>query len=239
VNTIENALGRVNELEQRRTTPDFIADSLREAILTGKLEDGERLNSVAIAHHFEVSRVPVREAIRRLEAEGLVRQEAHHRAVVSGLTLERLMELFDLRVRLECYLLERSIPATTKADLKRMTSLCDRMDAEDEHMRWLDLNKRFHELLSSRSGAELTIELSQTIRRRSMRYVYIESHGLRQQEMAAHRDGSASEEHRMLVDAVGSGEVDKAVRILAEHIESTRRLLTERILPSERDGVTA
>jgi DNA-binding GntR family transcriptional regulator len=71
------------ELTDRRTTSDQIADTLREAILTGEFDDGEELNQVALAKHFNVSRVPIREALRQLQAEGLVTAKAHQRTVVA------------------------------------------------------------------------------------------------------------------------------------------------------------
>src|SRR4051794_22192488 len=64
-------------LAERRTASDEVADTLRGAIINGQFDDGQELNQVELARHFGVSRVPVREALRRLQAEGLVTAEAH------------------------------------------------------------------------------------------------------------------------------------------------------------------
>jgi len=86
------------ELRDRRTAADHVADAIRAAILTGTFASGATLNQVELAEHFGVSRVPVREALRRLEAEGLVRADAHRLVTVIGLSTERVAEIFDLRL---------------------------------------------------------------------------------------------------------------------------------------------
>ena len=86
---------------EQRTTPDYIADALRVAIYDGQFKDGEELNQVELASYFKVSRVPIREALRQLQAENLVRSIAHRRAVVIGLDLEEMLELIEIRAVLE------------------------------------------------------------------------------------------------------------------------------------------
>src|SRR4051812_35366185 len=100
-------------LRNRRIAADYVADALREAIHRGELADGAVLNQAAIASHFGVSRVPVREAMRQLQAEGLIDTQAHRFALVRGLDLDRLTEVYDLRAVLEGYVMER---ATSQID---------------------------------------------------------------------------------------------------------------------------
>lgn len=210
-------------LAGRRTTPDHVAEALREAILTGQLEDGEELNQVALAEHFSISRVPVREALRQLQAEGLVRQEAHRRAVVSGLSLARLMELFDLRIRLETYMLERALVVITDEHLARMEKLLELMqDPAGEHSLWLERNRDFHQVLYDASGAVYTSELAGQIARRTTRYLYLRSGG-----EGIHRAGEADEEHRAILDAVRGRDLHRATHLLQMHIEGTRRRVRE------------
>lgn len=208
-------------LAGRRTTPDHVAEALREAILTGQLEDGEELNQVALAEHFAVSRVPIREALRQLQAEGLVRQEAHRRAVVSGLSLERIMELFDLRIRLETYMLERALLAITPEDLDRMEALIAEMAGQD-HDRWLALNREFHHVLYAASGAVYTMELASQIARRTTRYLYLRSGG-----QGIDRVQEADAEHRGILEAVRNRDLHAATHLLQTHIEGTRRRVRE------------
>ena len=84
-------------LDARRTAADVVAEALRDAILGGELKDGERLNQAEIADEFEISRVPVREAIGRLQAEGLVSAEPHRKAIVIGFDQHRMAEVFEIR----------------------------------------------------------------------------------------------------------------------------------------------
>ena len=221
-------------LHERRTTPDQIADILREAILTGKLEDGAELNQVALAEHFRVSRVPIREALRQLHAEGLILQEAHRRAVVSTLTVEHIDELFDLRIMHETYLLKRAFDHMDRAALdeaQRSLELMARLD-NDEHERWLEENRRFHAAIYRCSGATFTIELTAGIAARTTRYLYLKSGG-----MGVQRQAQAHREHEVIHGAIVSGDRELAVRELEVHINGTRegvmQFLTTRA--AERD----
>src|SRR5215472_9920720 len=117
-------------LKGRRTASEAVAESLRSAIRSGQLEDGAELNQVALAEHFGVSRVPVREAMRVLEAEGWVSARAHYRAVVQAVTPERVHQIFELRSLLETHLLGRSVRLISSDRIKRLYAICDRMDRQ-------------------------------------------------------------------------------------------------------------
>src|SRR5688572_5275397 len=108
-----------------RTTPDHIADALRVAIYDGQFKDGEELNQVELAAQFKVSRVPIREALRQLQAENLVRNIAHRRAVVVGLDIDEMLELIEIRAVLEGFLVAKAGPRLDAASLRRLKDLCD------------------------------------------------------------------------------------------------------------------
>lgn len=222
--SIAASLPSVEKLRERRTTPDHVADLLRDAILTGKLEDGAELNQVTLAEHFAISRVPVREALRQLQAEGLVRQEAHRRAVVTTLSHDHIVELFDLRVALETYLLRRAIDdmdaATLRALEKKLRAMA-KMSAAD-HERWLAANRDFHDLIYQRSGASYTQELAGRIAARTTRYLYLRSQGT-----GVRRQEHAHEEHVQIMDAIAAGDADRAAEALEDHINGTRRAVLE------------
>src|ERR1700758_2110404 len=80
-------------------------ERLREKILTGELREGEQLRQDAIASEFQISRIPVREALSHLAAEGLITIVANRGAVVSSLSPDEIMEMFETRAALECYML--------------------------------------------------------------------------------------------------------------------------------------
>ena len=213
-------------LADRQTASDHVADALRQAIVSGQFEDGEELNQVELAQHFHVSRVPIREALRRLQAEGLVSAEAHRRATVIGLNRERGAEIFEIRALLECFMLERAAPHLTEDDLKTLGDLCDAMDGvhrETEHAQWLELNRRFHHALLSPSGSPVAMTIVERLVGRVERY-------LRRSE-GVHRAEEAGKEHRQILRALKRGDVERAKDILSCHILSTWRRVSA-TLPS-------
>src|SRR5579863_2051668 len=123
-------------LKDRRTASEAVAESLRSAIRSGALADGSELNQVALAEHFGVSRVPVREAMRQLQAEGWITARPHHRAFVQALSPERILEIIELRALLEAHLIVKSIPKIGDHRLARLERLCDQMDRSTDHQRW-------------------------------------------------------------------------------------------------------
>ena len=209
-------------LKGRRTASEAVAESLRSAIQSGQLEDGAELNQVALAEHFGVSRVPVREAMRQLQAEGWITARPHHRAVVQSLSPERILEMIELRALLEAHLMSKSIPKIGAPRLARLERLCDQMDRLTDHERWLELNRAFHRELYEDSGAETTIEIIEQLSAQVERYVRTRGPGIE-------RAGEAGAEHRAIVDAIRAGDARAAKRLIEAHIEHTRHVVADRI----------
>ncbi|WP_183340280.1 GntR family transcriptional regulator [Conexibacter arvalis] len=210
-------IGEAPELRHRRTSSDYIADALRDAINGGQLEDGAVLNQVELAEHFGVSRVPVREAIRRLEAEGLVEAAAHRRAVVRGLSLDRIAEVYELRALLEGHLTEQAVPNFDRADVERLNELNRQLREERDHARWLELNAAFHETLYAPAGRPTALELVDSLRQRGERYVQMWSGG-----RGLERTSQVAKEHTAIVRCVRRGDAAGARDAIVAHIEHTR-----------------
>lgn len=211
-----SGLKLTNDFRDRRITADYIAAALRDAIYRGDLADEAILNQAAIASHFGVSRVPVREAMRELQAEGLIETRAHRLAVVRGLDLDRLIEIYDLRALLEGFLTERATPNIDERALRELRSLDKRMRDEPDHARWLELNARFHQILYEPSGAKTTLELAEQLRGRAERYVRLwRGSGL-------HRPREAGREHAEITKLVAAGDAAGARRAIERHIAHTR-----------------
>lgn len=208
---------------ERRITADYVADALRDAIHRGELADGAELNQAALATHFGVSRVPVREAMRQLQAEGLIDTRAHRLAVVRALGLDRVIEIYDVRALLEGFTIERAVPHLSRGDLRAARVLDEQMRGDVDHARWLELNARFHRLLYAPSGAETTIELIDQLRARGERYVRLWSHG-----SGIHRPVEAGEEHAHIVDLCEAGDAAGARTAIERHIHHTRDRLMVR-----------
>jgi DNA-binding GntR family transcriptional regulator len=212
----------VGAVRERLSTTDHIVDALRRAIQSGDLEDGVELSQVGLAQHFGVSRVPVREALRALEAEGWVTAPTNLRAYVQSLSPDEIDEIFRARFLLEPDLIGRSIPqmdATVIADLR---ARCDEMDAMQDHAGWVGRNREFHRALLAPSGATYTIGLIEQMTAQVERY-------LRRHYAQSDRHGDAGAEHRALVDAVAAKDVRTAKAILREHIDDSRRGVLEAV----------
>jgi DNA-binding GntR family transcriptional regulator len=208
------------ELSDRRTTSDEIADALREAILTGEFEDGEELNQVALAKHFGVSRVPIREALRQLQAEGIVTAKAHQRTVVTTLKVERVLEIIDIRSLLETHLLDLSFPKIDDAQIAHLKALCTEMDTITDHQVWLAKNREFHQALYAPADASFTVSLLEQLSARVGRYLHRWRGGIE-------RNKEANAEHWSIVEAIEAKDRRRARRELQQHIAHTRERIVE------------
>jgi len=207
------------ETLRHRTLSSAIVDQLRQGILDGTYPAGTQLRQDALAETYAVSRIPVREALFQLEAEGLVRIAPHKGAVVSTLSLEEINDVFDLRVILEPRLLTSSAPRMSAADFEAV----DKMEASFEQAiaggdiaRWGVLNAEFHHALSAKAALPRTQSIVSGLLQTSDRYTRLQ---LSREEAI----GRAREEHRELVQACRQGRTDHACRLLVDHIEGVRR----------------
>ena|SRR5689334_18008675 len=216
---------------QRQTIASMTITALRERILRGDYPDGEPLRQDAIADELGVSRIPVREALRQLEAEGLVTFSPHRGAVVSTLSLEEIDELFELRADIECDLLRRAIPKMTREQLDRATEVLDEFQdalGASEASRWGPLNWHFHAALYAPANRNFTMGVLQKLHQHSDRY-------FRMQVLLAHGGMRANDEHRAIVAAVARQDVKAATQLMQTHILGAGASLVA-LLQEERGG---
>jgi DNA-binding GntR family transcriptional regulator len=204
--------------KERGTLALNVTECLRTAIQSGLIPDGIELNQVALAEHFGVSRVPVREAMRVLEAEGWVSARAHYRAVVQAVTPERVHQIFELRSLLERHLLSHSVRLISSERIKRLYAICDRMDRQRNYAVWLAANREFHRLLLEGPGSDLTLELLDQLNSQVERYLRLGGNGLV-------RGSKAGTEHRAILKAVARRDTRKARELLTRHIANSERLV--------------
>ena len=201
----------------RRTSLTLeVADRLREKILRGELKEGEQLRQDAIAAEFQVSRIPVREALRQLEAEGLVTIVVHRGAVVSALSPEEIGELFEIRAVLECAILRQAIPRLTPEDFHRaeeILALYERAVADQSDSgSWGELHWNFHSLLYAAAERPRFMSLIQTINRNADRYIRLHIRFFRQIH------AQSKDEHRLLLEYCRAQDVQAAMELLERHI---------------------
>lgn len=208
------ATARPSTPVQRQTVATLVLEALRERILRGEYPEGSPLRQDALATELGVSRIPIREALRQLEAEGLVTLSPHQGATVSSLSIGEVRELFEVRALIEADLLRRAIPLLTLEDLDRAEEILHRyqvaFDAGDVAV-WGDLNWQLHSVLLTPADRPLTMGLLESLQNQSDRYIRLQL----SQTSAQLR---ANDEHRAIVDAIRAGEADRACALLAAHV---------------------
>src|SRR5450759_2164820 len=135
----------------RQSLTSAVADKLRDQIIRGEISEGSQLRQDAIAAQYQVSRIPVREALRQLDAEGLIAIVPNRGAVVPALSPADIEELFAIRALLEPEVLKRSIPHLTEEDFSQAEAILRRYVSElrrEGHVSaWGRLNWEFHSTL--------------------------------------------------------------------------------------------
>ena len=208
-----------------RTATEFVEATLRAGILKGALPPGMPLRQEDLATLFGLSRMPVREALRQLEAQALIDFVPHKGAVVTEISLSDALDTYVIRRALECAALTLSIPNLDAEDLARARDLIQEMDTEMEPQRMGDLNRRFHMSLYARAGRPKLLALVEAQLVSYDRYLrfHLTAHG---------REHMGQAEHRAMADAAEAGDVATAVAILQRHVdtaaESIRRFFETR-----------
>lgn len=199
---------------------DRIAAELRERILRGELSGGFPLRQSLIASEFGVSRIPVREALSRLEAEGLVVREHNRGCAVASLSIDDLLESIEIRKALEMAALRHAIPKLKARDVAHAEEILARYARATRPDDWTELNLDFHLALYRPAGMPRLLRMIEDLIRGADRYlrIYISS--------VAGRDVPMME-HRAILDAARGGDARRALRLLESHIERTRRMLVE------------
>lgn len=218
---------------RRETVTHQATEALRDRIIRGAYPDGTPLRQDAIAAELGVSRIPVREALRRLEAEGLVVFNPHRGAVVSSLSIAEIRELFELRAQIETGLVRRAVTRITGQDIAKAKEI---LRAYDVAFRdgivtdWGKLNWEFHSTLYVPANRPFTMAIIHRLHQRSDRY-------FRMLIVLTHGESRASREHRAILDAVIARDGKEVASLLRQHVLGSGRQLVE-YLRAERKGST-
>jgi DNA-binding GntR family transcriptional regulator len=201
---------------QRSTVVDQVANALRARILSGRLPEGGQLRQEILAAELGVSRIPLREAFRRLEAEGLLTIAPHRGAVVSVLSLEEIAELFDLRVMIEPDLIARACPGLSDSALAHSAKILADYGlafAQRDVVAWGTLNTAFHLSLYQPANRPRSLGLAQSLLDQTDRYT-------RMQLLLTSGQSRAEDEHAALLRACRNRDAARAANLLAQHIRS-------------------
>lgn len=208
----------------RQSLGAAVVERLREKILSGELREGEQLRQDAIATEFQISRIPVREALTHLAAEGLVTLVANRGAVVSALSPEEIMELFETRAVLECYMLRCAIPEMKNEDFQRAENILHdyevSLEKDSEMGSWGSWNWNFHSALYAPANRPKMLSLVKNLNVNCDRYTRLHLVVTRDQ----HRAGKA---HHELLEACKTKNPELASAALWKHITEAGEYLKE------------
>ncbi|WP_323778882.1 GntR family transcriptional regulator [Leisingera sp.] len=217
---------------KKQSLPEMIVSDLRQRILSGELAEGEAIRQELLAKEYDVSRMPVREALKRLSAEGLVQWENNRGGTVIKHSLHEIGEIFDLRVLIEVDLFRRAIPNMSEAHFEACERLLTEMERSyeaDDVSQWGKFNHEYHMGLYAAADRRMSMEFLERISLHSDRYVRIHLSVMKQRK-------PAQEEHRKLLAHARNGDVDGGAALLRQHIERTKSELLEMIENQRRHG---
>lgn len=217
---IDQVLGRLKR-PGRQGTHELVASVLREAITTGQLKANQPLPQAEIAANLQVSHIPVREALRQLESEGLVTYQPNRGATVSALTTGEIREIYEIRSMLEAGAIRKAVPNLTNESLARAGTILDLAEQAEDGATWGSLDMEFHSLIYHLDDRPRFQELITELLRRVDRYWL--SHNL----MLKYRE-TFEREHRDLLKALVARDTDRAVALLESHLaDASERLIAE------------
>ena len=204
---------------------DQIFEQLERDILTGKYQRGEVLSELRLSAELGVSRTPIREAVRRLEQENILK-ETGRGMVVIGISREDMLDMYEIRLRIEGLAARRAAANISDEQLKQMEETLDLqsfyIDKQEgdsaEQIR--DMDSRFHELIYESSGSRAFHETLSALHRKIMKY--------RSASVSKHSRALLSlEEHRAIYKALAAHDGDAAEKAALNHVVNARDSMAE------------
>jgi DNA-binding GntR family transcriptional regulator len=213
-----SSYGFGNPLLGRQSSPELIAESLRQAIIEGHLSPGESLRQENLAKHFAVSRIPVREALRRLESEGWIELQRHRGARVTPLSAAEVREIYEIRASLEVTALRLAAPNHNARSLKQAEAVLRLSQNARNVSLYAQYNREFHLALYGPAQRPRMLAIIDSLHNQGERYLRLKL------GMPSHKQQS-DDEHQQMFEAVSRGDIDQAVHILQPHLLQTGELL--------------
>jgi len=194
-----------------RTTSELIAERLRNAIIIGEYQSGQALKQDVLARHFEVSKIPIREALYQLKSEGLVEFINNRGSIVSSLSASEVEEIYTMRIALEEIALERAIPNLQAANRIAAESALKLIDATTNPLDWASLNWEFHASLYKAAQMPKLLETVSTLHNNVSRYLLLYLKQMNFQD-------TSQAEHWALLEACNAGKTKQALGLLRQHL---------------------
>ena len=201
---------------------DVVFNTLRQAILKGELEPGERLMEIQLAKRLGVSRTPIREAIRKLELEGLVVMVPRKGAYVAGLSSEDVKEVLEIRAVLEGLAASLAAKNASAADIEQLQEIVEKFKVaaeEKDVVKLINFDSDFHDVMYRASKNKKLIQLISALREQVQRFRVAYFTKIRSTQ-------TLIEEHKDLVSSIVNNEPDRARAIAEKHISTTEKRIT-------------
>ena len=193
-------------------TPDFVISSLRNAIIQGQYKANEPLRQDQIAQELGVSKIPLREALVQLKAEGLVTFLPKRGAIVSELSRAEVEEIYAMRIALETIAIEKAIPLLSSSNIIRAKSVLEIIESETDQDQWGELNWEFHANLYQAAQMPLLLKTIHHLHNNVTRYLIIYLERLSALD-------KSQKEHWDLLKACQDRNASEAVKILKRHLQ--------------------
>ena len=219
------------ELMEHRTLPAALAATLRERIISGALVAGAKIDQQALAEEFSVSRMPVREALRRLDAEGFVTLVPHRGAVVSELSPSQIEEIYEIRSVLEGLACSLSVKRLSDGDCNKLSEILAVLRQTTDVHDWSSLNAEFHVSLAAACERPRLLEQIALLRRQSQPYV-------RMYVKHLHQDAQADREHAEILRAAIERDASRMEQLVRQHLTSTGRAVARYLERDRADSAT-
>lgn len=203
-----------------------VASELRSEILQGEIMPGSRLSQQSTAERFGVSRIPVRDALQILVGEGLVQPVSNATAVVTGMSIAELQELYELREAVEPLATQIAVPNVGRAEHIMMRKQLQIMEENVDTRTWLAANNAFHAAVYERAGRPRMIELVERLRRLTDRYMYVHIEVIGQTE-------HLTSEHLGILAAVEAGDGALTATLTREHLASSHDYLLRYLMDAQ------
>jgi DNA-binding GntR family transcriptional regulator len=208
------------DVRQAASAADIVYEALRKAIIDGDLAEGENLRQDQIAKMFNTSRIPVREALSRLEQHGLITTQRYKGAVVAGLSIEEIEEIFEFRALIEAEVIRLAVPNLDRKTLETARHYCNAFDRETDPHRWGEINRNFHYTLYEASRRPYYLQNVRSSLDRIDRY-------LRAQLTFTDGVPRAGREHEAILAACETRDAERASQLTRDHIlDAGRSLVT-------------
>ena len=206
------------DIRQAASAADIVYEALRKAIIEGDLAEGENLRQDQIASMFNTSRIPVREALSRLEQNGLITTQRYKGAVVAGLSIEEIVEIFEFRALVEAEVIRLAVPNMDRKTLDTARRHCEEFGREPNAARWGEINRNFHYSLYEAARRPYYLQIVRASLDRIDRY-------LRAQLTLTDGMTRAHREHLVILDACVAGDARRAGELTRDHVLGAGRAL--------------